>query len=105
MSDAAEKPYVHLAINAVDTVVFDPEGLFDSDRSDRFASFNEARDAALSCIEVMLHEGDYDDEEHRDELELMLGMLETASSFEEIEDSPVYQRFVSQLEPTGVGAA
>ena len=105
MIDPAEKPYVHLAINAVDTVVFDPEGLFDSDRSDRFASFNEARDAALSCIEVMLHEGDYDDEEHRDELELMLGMLETASSFEEIEDSPAYQRFLRQLEPAGVAAA
>ena len=105
MIDPAEKPYVHLAINAVDTVVFDPEGLFDSDRSDRFASFTEARDAALSCIEVMLHEGDYDDEEHRDELELMLGMLETASSLEEIEDSPGYQRFLRQLEPAGVAAA
>jgi len=101
----AEKPYVHLAINAVDTEVFDPEGQFDSDRSDRFATFTEARDAALSCIEVMLHEGDYDDDEHRDELELMLGMLETAESFEEIEGSPAYQRFLRQLEPAGVAAA
>lgn len=105
MNDATEKPYVHLAINAVDSVVFDPEGLFDSDRSDRFSSFIEARDAALSCIEVMLHEGDYDDEEHRDELELMLGLLETASSVEEIEESPGYQRFLRQLEPAGVATA
>src|SRR3954451_10624889 len=104
MIDPAEKPYVHLAINAVDTVVLDPEGLFDSDRSDRFATFNEARDAALSCIEVMLHEADYDDDEHRVELELMLGMLETASSFDEIEDSPAYQRFLRQLEPAGAAA-
>jgi hypothetical protein len=104
MNDPAEKPYVHLAINAVDTVVYDPEGLFDSDRSDRFATFTEARDAALSCIEVMLHEGDYDDEEHRDELELMLGMLETATTFEEIEDSPAYQNFYRQLEPAGAAA-
>lgn len=105
MIDPADKPFVHLAINAVDTVIFDPQGLFDSDRSDRFASFNEARDAALSCIEVMLHEGDYDDDEHRDELELMLGMLETAESLEEIEDSPAYQRFLRQLEPAGTAAA
>jgi len=96
------KPYVHLSINAVDAVVFDPEGQFDSDRSDRFATFTEARDAALSCIEVMLHEGDYDDEEHRDELELMLGVLETAESFEEIQDSPAYLTFVSRLEPAAV---
>src|SRR3954453_19435779 len=105
MIDPAEKPYVHLAINAVDAVVFDPEGLFDSDRSDRFASFEEARDAALSCIEVMLHEGDYDDDEHRDELELMLGVLETASSFAEVEAGAEYHWFLKRLEPTLVGAA
>jgi hypothetical protein len=104
MNDPAMKPYVHLAINAVDTVVFDPEGQFDSDRSDRFATFTEARDAALSCIEVMLHEGDYDDEEHRDELELMLGLLETASSFDEIEESPGYLTFLRRLEPAVAGA-
>src|SRR4051794_19184363 len=105
MMDPAEKPFVHIAINAVDTVVLDPEGLYDSDRSDRFATYAEARDAALSCIEVMLHEADYDDDEHRDELELMLGMLETAESFEEIQESPAYQRFLRQLEPAGVAAA
>jgi hypothetical protein len=104
MMDPAEKPFVHLAINAVDTVILDPHGLYDSDRSDRFATFAEARDAALSCIEVMLHEADYDDDEHRDELELMLGMLESASSFEEIEDSPGYQRFLRQLEPAAAVA-
>jgi hypothetical protein len=99
------KPYVHLSINAVDTVIHDPEGRFDSDRSDRFATFSEARDAALSCIEVMLHEADYDDEEHRDELELMLGVLETATSYAEVETCPEYLWFLKRLEPAFVGAA
>ena len=63
--NAVSKPYLHLAINAVDTVVFDPDGLHDNDRSDRYASFGEARDAALSCVEVMLHEEEYDDDQHR----------------------------------------
>jgi hypothetical protein len=99
------KPYVHVSINAVDTVIHDPEGRFHSDRSDRFATFGEARDAALSCIEVMLHEGDYDEEEHRDELELMLGILETATSFEEVEGCPEYHWFLRRLEPAEVGSA
>jgi hypothetical protein len=103
--NSALKPYVHLAINAVDTVIYDPDGRYDSDRSDRFATFGEARDAALSCIEVMLHEGDYDDQEHRDELDLMLGVLETASSFEEVEGCPEYLWFLKRLEPAEVGAA
>jgi hypothetical protein len=102
--DYRSKPYVHLSINAVDTVIHDPEGRFDSERSDRFATFGEARDAALSCIEVMLHEGDYDDEEHRDELELMLGVLETATDFAEVEACPEYLWFLKRLEPALVGA-
>src|SRR4051812_41584642 len=103
--DYCSKPYVHLSINAVDTVIHDPVGRFDSERSDRFATFGEARDAALSCIEVMLHEADYDDDEHRDELELMLNVLETATSFAEVEACAEYHWFLKRLEPTLVGAA
>ena len=47
----------------------------------------------------MLHEGDYDDEEHRDELELMLGVLETATDFAEVEACPEYLWFLKRLEP------
>jgi hypothetical protein len=103
--NAASKCYVHLSINAVDAVVYDPEGRFDSDRSDRFATFAEARDAALSCIEVMLHEKDYDDDEHRDELELMLSVIETASSYEELETCPEYRWFLKRLVPAEAAVA
>ena len=44
--NAVAEPYLHLSINAVDTVVLDPEGRPDNDRSDRFDTFDEARDAA-----------------------------------------------------------
>lgn len=103
--NAVAKPFLHLAINAVDTVVFDPEGCHDNDRSDRFDTFTEARDAALSCVELMLDEGDYDDEEHRLELEQMLGILENASSYADLEGSPRYLTFLSRLEPPQRGAA
>lgn len=99
------KPFVHMAINAVDTVIFDPEGRIDDERSDRFVSFNEARDAALSCVELMLDEEDYDDEEHRAELMTMLGLLESASSIEDLAGRPEYRAFVKPLEPAWRGAA
>jgi len=82
------KPYVHLSIDAVDTVVFDPEGCLDSELFDHYGSYTEARDAALSSIEVMLDEEDYDGEDHREELEQMLGVLETSASYEELECQP-----------------
>ena len=50
--DSHSKPYVHLSINAVDTVIHDPEGRFDSDRSDRFATF-----ARGSRCGLVLHRG------------------------------------------------
>jgi hypothetical protein len=104
MNDAA-KPYVHLAINAVDTVILDPECRIEDERSDRFADFEEARIAALSCVELMLDEEDYDDEEHRAELVLMLGLLETASSIEDLTRRPEYRALVKPLEPALRGAA
>lgn len=105
LMNADARPYLHLAINAVDTVVFDPKGYHDNDRSDRFDTYSEARDAALSCVELMLDEGDYDDEEHRKELELMLDILEKASSYPDLERCPQYRAFVSGLEPAQRGAA
>ena len=44
--DHLQKPFVHLSVDAVDTVIFDPEGYFEAELYDRYASFNEARDAA-----------------------------------------------------------
>ncbi len=99
------KPYVHVAVNAVDTVIFDPDGRIQDERSDRFAEFSEARDAALSCVELMLDEEDYDDDEHRAELVLMLGWLESASSIEELASRPEYRAFVKPLDRARRGAA
>ena len=104
-TDTAAKPYLHLSIDAVDTVVFDPEGYHDNDRSDRFDSFTEARDAALSCVELMLDEEDYDGEDHRLELVEMLGILEKASTYSDLESCPGYHGFLSRLEPAQQGAA
>ena len=86
--DLFMKPYVHLSVDAVDTVVYDPEGLLDADRYDHYETYQEARDAALSSIEVMLDEEDYDGEDHREELERMLGLLESSETFEVLERQP-----------------
>ncbi len=99
------KPYVHLPINAVDTVVFDPEGRMDSELYDHYATFEEARDAALSSIEVMLDEEDYDGDDHREELERMLGVLETSSNFEELECNPHHRWILERHESATPAAA
>ena len=91
------KPFVHLPIDAVDVVAFDPEGRYDGDRYDRYATFVEARDAALTSIELMLDHGDYDGEDHLAELEEMLGLLESASTFEPLQANPAYREFVVRL--------
>ncbi|WP_435010630.1 hypothetical protein P12x_001909 [Tundrisphaera lichenicola] len=93
------KPYVHIAVDSVDTVAFDAEGRFDPERHDHYPTFEMARDAALSCVELLLDEGDYDGEDHRDELERMKVLLEEASTFEELESQPGYQWFVARLQP------
>jgi hypothetical protein len=103
--DILAKFFVHLPIDAVDTVVYDPEGHFDGELHDRYATFAEARDAALSSIEIMLDEEDYDGEDHRAELELMLGHLESATSIEELECQPSYRRLLDRLAPTRTVAA
>jgi hypothetical protein len=103
--DSLSKPYVHLPIDAVDTVVFDAEGHFDGEHHDRYATFAEARDAALSSIEIMLDEEDYDGEDHREELEQMLGHLEASSNFEELEAQASYRRLLDRLAPARTVAA
>src|SRR6185437_11946840 len=103
--DSLSKTFVHLPIDAVDTVVFDPEGHFDGERYDRYASFAEARDAALSSIEIMLDEEDYDGEDHREELEQMLGHLESSSSFDDLEPQAAYRRLVDRLFLARIAAA
>jgi molybdenum cofactor biosynthesis enzyme MoaA len=97
--------YVHLPIDAVDTVVFDAEGYFDGDRYDRYATFVEARDAALSSIEIMLDEADYDGDDHRAELEQMIAHLESSSSIEELESQAAYRRLLDRLSPVRTVAA
>ncbi len=91
------KPYVHLSINAVDAVTFDPEGRHDADRHDRYATFEQARDAALSSIELMLDEGDYDGEDHKEELEQMLRLLESVASFANLEGQSEYRCLLERL--------
>jgi hypothetical protein len=103
--DSLSKPYVHLPIDAVDTVAFDPEGHFDGEQYDRYATFTEARDAALSSIEIMLDEGDYDGEDHREELERMLGHLESASAIEDLELQAAHRRLLDRLDPARPAAA
>jgi hypothetical protein len=103
--DSLLKPYVHLPIDAVDTVVLDAEGHFDSDQYDRYATFTEARDAALSSIEIMLDEKDYDGEDHREELERMLGLLESVDTFEELEGHVAYRRFIARFDRAHSAAA
>src|SRR3954453_15816335 len=99
------KLYVHHTINAVDAVAFDPDGRYDADRHDRYATFDQARDAALSSIELMLDEGDYDGEDHKAELEPMLRLLESATTFENLEAQADFRRLLEGLESALPAAA
>lgn len=103
--DRLTKPFVHLPIDAVDAVVYDPEGRYDPELHDRYATFTQARDAALSSVELTLDEGDYDGEDHRDELQRMLVLLESSGSFEDLENQPGYRWFLNHLEPARPSAA
>jgi hypothetical protein len=101
----AGKPYVHLTVDSVDLVVFDPHEQYDAERYDRYETFTQARDAALTCIETMLDEGDYDDEAHRSEIEAMQRLLESAAVFEDLEALPGYRWFRGRLESVVSAAA
>lgn len=103
--DRAPRPYVQVAIDDVDTVVFDREGLYDAEQYDCYSTFDQARDAALSCIEDVLDEGDYDGEPHKAELEAMHTLLEAARSFEDLDAQVEYRRFLERLAPARPFAA
>ena len=83
----------------------DPEGRFDAELYDRYASFIEARDAALSSIEIMLDEADYDGDDHQHELEQMRVLLDASSSFDDLIGHSTYQQFVERIEPLRACAA
>ncbi len=100
-----DKPFVHLPIDSVDTVVLDAEGRIDPELHDHYATFGEARDAALSCVELLLDEGDYDGEDHRDELVRMAALLEAADSFDDLDGQAEYQWFLRRLAPAPSVAA
>ena len=97
--DPIIKPFVHIIIDAVDAVVYDADERYNADLHDHYATFSEARDAALSCVELLLDEGDYDGEDHRDELVRMQTLLETAETFDDLADHPDYRWFLDRLEP------
>ncbi|MGE3818063.1 MAG: hypothetical protein AB7I30_01385 [Isosphaeraceae bacterium] len=99
------KPYVHYVIDAVDTVLFDPEGRLDPNLHDRYATFESARDAALSSVELMLDAGDYDGDDHREELERMGSMLEASTTIAELEEQPGFRWFLERLDQANVAAA
>ena len=101
----ALRPFVHLPIDAVDAVVHDPEGRYDPELFDRYETFDEARDAALTSVEVLLDEGDFDGEDHRDELERMRLMLENAQSFGDLETQKDYQWFLQRITQKKTAAA
>ena len=95
--DRATKLYVHLPIDAVDTVVYDPEGAYDPELFDRYPTYVAARDAALSSVELLLDEGDYDGDDHREELVRMLALLETADTFEDLDAKADYHWFLDRI--------
>src|SRR4051794_440605 len=103
--DRLTKPFVHLTIDAVDAVVFDPEGRFDPEQYDHYPTFIEARDAALSSVELILDEGDYDGDDPREELQRMLGLLESADTFDSLAGQPAYHWFLDRLDPARPSAA
>ena len=93
------KPFVHVTIDAVDAVVYDADSRYDAELHDHYATFAEARDAALSCVELLLDEGDYDGDDHREELERMQSLLEPAETFEDLAAQPGYCWFLDRIEP------
>lgn len=96
------RPFVHVSIDAVDAVVYDADSRYDAEIHDHYATFGEARDAALSCVELLLDEGDYDGEDHREELERMQGLLESAETFDDLAAQPGYRWFLQRIEPNHV---
>ena len=82
-------------------MIYDPEGRYDPELYDHYPTLTGARDAALSSVELILDEGDYDGDDHRDELQQMLGLLESVETFEALSGQPTYQWFIDRLGPCG----
>lgn len=99
MLNSQFRPFVHVTIDAVDAVVFDADRRYDAEVHDHYATFIEARDAALSCVEELLDEGDYDGDDHRSELDRMLALLERAETFGDLVAQPDYRWFLDRIEP------
>jgi len=99
------KPFVQLAIEQVDTVIHDPEGQYDPDLYDRYDTFEAARDAALTSIEVMLDEADYDGQDHLEELKKMQILLEAAATFADLQKKQGYRWFLKKMNPAKTVAA
>lgn len=97
--DTTPKHFVHVTFDAVDAVAYDADSRYDAEVHDHYATFAEARDAALSCVELLLDEGDYDGDDHRDELERMRSLLESAETFDDLADRPEYRWFLDRIEP------
>lgn len=91
------KPYVQTAIDQVNTVIYDPDNHFDADQYDRFASFETARDEAIYCLESLIDERDYDDDDHRREVVWMQQLLQSAETIADLERDAEYRRFVGRL--------
>ena len=101
--DIALKPFVHVTIDSVDAVVYDADSRYDAEVHDHYATFAAARDAALSCVELLLDEGDYDGDDHREELERMRSLLESAETFTDLTDQAEYLWFLDRIEPDHIG--
>ena len=97
--DSKLKHFVHVTIDSVDAVVFDADSRYDAEVYDHYATFGEARDAALSCVELLLDEQDYDGEDHRVELERMRALLEAATTFDDLAAESDYHWFLDRIEP------
>ena len=100
--DSPLKPFVHIIIASVDAVVFDADSRYDAEVHDHYATSAEARDAALSCVELLLDEQDYDGDDHRDELERMRSLLEAAETFDDLTAQADYHWFLDRIEPDHV---
>jgi hypothetical protein len=97
--EQANRPYVRVVIDDIDTVIYDTEGVYDADLYDRYSTFEEARNATLCCIEDLLDEGDYEGPALKAGLESMLSLLEAAQSFEDLNIQAEYRRLVGWSVP------
>jgi hypothetical protein len=63
------------------------------------------RAKVISSIELMLDEADYDGEDHKEELEQMLSLLEAARTFDDLQGQAEYRRLLERLVTGRLAAA